>query len=125
MADVKLSNLRRIVQDYIDSTGSNDSWVATQMGISRQELNAWWTKGRATIPGPFLLHSLAVTTKTPYRDVLDAALNDFGYLPESAAAEAEPTARMSRAGKSEGRARRAAQNLAATAPDAEGPELGA
>jgi transcriptional regulator with XRE-family HTH domain len=112
MADVNMPNLRKVVQEYIDSTGSNDSWIATQMGISRQELSAWWTQGRATMPAPYLLHALAVATKTPYRDVLDAALLDFSYLPESAASAAEPTPRMARKGKSEGRARRQAQDEA-------------
>lgn len=123
----QLPRLKAIVDGYISEHGSSTSWVSEQMGLSRQALSNWWgnTRSLTAIPDPYLLLALARVTRTPYRDVLDAALHDFGYLPESRASELGPPARMHRKGKSDGRAANKAQDDAATAPDAEGPEFGA
>lgn len=100
MADVPhMPRLRAIVDAYTAAHGSSDSWVSEKMGMTRQTLNGWWNNGLSTMPSPHQLYRLAMVTHTPYRDVLDAALQDFSYLPESAAEMSEPTPRMKRRAK--------------------------
>lgn len=77
-----MSELKAIVQRYRRDHGGSETWVATHMGISKSALNGWWTRGRTNPPSAELLRALAVATRTPYIDVLDAALHDYGYLPE-------------------------------------------
>lgn len=110
---------------YADGHGSNHSWVSTQMNMSRQGLSSWWKDGLSAMPSPYQLVMLAKATRTPYRDVLDAALADFAYLPESAAERAEPPARMNRKGQPQGRRMRQKQDDDGQAPDPDGPEFGA
>lgn len=91
MANVShMPRLKAIVDAYRDEHGSPEGWVAEQMGLDRRGLWAWWNRGLAQMPSAELLHALATATRTPYRTVLDAALEDFGYLPESTAAERRP-----------------------------------
>lgn len=92
----KLPHIKAIVDAYTEAHGSNDSWVSERMGMSRQALSSWWNDGLSTIPSPYLVLALARATRTPYRDVLDAALADFMYLPESVAETAPPPARLAR-----------------------------
>lgn len=93
--------------------------------MSRQGLSSWWGEGLSGIPSAYQLGLLAKATRTPYRDVLDAALHDFAYLPESGLEALEPPARMQRKGPSQGRSRRQAQDDVVAQSDPEGPEGGA
>lgn len=77
-----MSELEAIVRRYRQDHGGSETWVATHMGISKSALNGWWTRGRTNPPSAELLRALAVATRTPYIDVLVAALHDYGYLPE-------------------------------------------
>lgn len=79
----RMPRLRAIVKAYRDEHGATESWVADRIGLDRGGLWAWWNRGLKQIPSPGVLYRLSVVTRTPYRDVLDAALHDFGYLPES------------------------------------------
>jgi hypothetical protein len=98
MAGMKqMPRLRALVDAFRDEYGSSESWVAEQIGLDRRGLWSWWNTGLTQMPSPFLIHALARTIRQPYRDVLDAALHDFEYLPESTAADAEPPARIKRA----------------------------
>lgn len=111
MASVShMQRLKAIVDAYTHDHGSSDKWVAERMGMSRQTLSSWWNTGLASMPSPHQLFQLSVATRTSYRDVLDAALADFEYLPEASAAASEPTARMNRRGSSTGRQMRQAQD---------------
>lgn len=78
-----MPRLRALVDAYRDEYGSSESWVAEQVGLDRRGLWAWWNRGLAQMPSAELLRALARATRTPYRTVLDAALEDFGYLPEA------------------------------------------
>lgn len=88
MADVShMPRLKALVDAYRDEHGSPEGWVSEQMGLDRRGLWAWWNRGLSQMPAAHLLHALARTIRVPYRDVLDAALHDFGYLPETVAAK--------------------------------------
>jgi transcriptional regulator with XRE-family HTH domain len=87
-----VSELRKIVLAYMAADDRKEAWVAKEMGISRSALNGWWNRGRTSAPSSELLRALARVTRTPYRSVLDAALIDFGYLPEEGQAYGKPPA---------------------------------
>lgn len=76
-----MSELKKLVEKFQRTDERSESWVAKQMGISRSGFNGWWTRGRTSAPSSEQLRRLAQIIKTPYRDVLDAALHDYGYLP--------------------------------------------
>lgn len=76
-----MSELEAMVDEYVHSHGSSQAWVASQMGMSRAALNAWWSRGRRSPPDHQQLRALARAIRVPYKYVLDAALTDFGYLP--------------------------------------------
>lgn len=54
------------------------SKVAQEVGVSRQGLLNWKTPTK--LPDLDLLWSLSEVTGVPYQRVLDAALDDIGYL---------------------------------------------
>lgn len=89
-----MPQLKALVDAFRDEYGSSESWVSEQIGLDRRGLWNWWNNGLSQIPHPYLLHRLAATIRKPYRDVLDAALHDFQYLPEMTAAQTEPPRRI-------------------------------
>lgn len=91
-----MPRMKALVDSFRDEYGSKEPWISEQLGLDRRALWGWWNNGLAQMPSPFLLHALARTIRTPYRDVLDAALHDFRYLPEATAAQAEPPPRIAR-----------------------------
>lgn len=96
MSRVKMPHIHELVRVAKRKHGISYTWIAQQMGITRQDLSSWWGKGRTNMPAPLLLFKLSVAIQTPYLDVLEAALTDFSYRPESAAASSEPSAQMKR-----------------------------
>jgi transcriptional regulator with XRE-family HTH domain len=78
-----------IVQRYMDDTGAKEAAVARKMGLSEQALNTWKLGRLKRIPRSSDLVRLADATNARYRDVLDAALLDWGYLPEGAARQTD------------------------------------
>lgn len=91
-----MENVKAIVDRFINEYGSSDAWVSERMGMSRQALNNWWNKDRSGLPAAYQLKALSVATRTPYQEVLDAALTDFDYLPEPDLEDLEIPARMQR-----------------------------
>ena len=53
------------------------------MGSKPQTLSSWKKRGVRGLPAQRLLEALARVTRTPYEDVLVAALRDAGYLPRA------------------------------------------
>lgn len=82
-----VSQLKALIDTYVDDHGSSLTWVAGRMSISKSALSGWWTRGRTSPPSAKLLHSLAVAIRVPYPTVLDAVLHDYGYLPEEVGPE--------------------------------------
>ncbi len=78
-----MSELKQLVENYTSRNERSMSWVARKMDVSPQTLSSWWHRGTKRLPTPENLRSLAAVLGVPYRYVLEAALTDAGYLPES------------------------------------------
>lgn len=76
-----MADLWGIVQRHLDAYGVRAAALARRMGTSPQTLDSWKHRGVRALPRRHLLEALARETRTPYGDVLIAALRDAGYLP--------------------------------------------
>lgn len=77
---VQTGELARLVDEHKSAHGVPDSELARRIGMSRQGLHLWRTVGRKGLPDPDNLRSFAAIAGVSYRQVLDAALADTGYL---------------------------------------------
>lgn len=80
----RMPHVKALVDAFKVRDDRNDSWVSAKLGKDRRLLSSWWSRGLSEIPSAQVLYALSTAIDTPYRDVLDAALEDFGYLPEAA-----------------------------------------
>lgn len=99
-----MGELVAIIQGHLDRYGVTEATFARRMGVNPQTINAWRTRGGLKrLPERRILEAVARETRTPYEDVLQAALVDTGYAatvtPESVdaldrepAPQAEPAA---------------------------------
>lgn len=78
-----MGRLWDIVQTHIDAQpyGVSQRRIAEKLGISPTALGNW--RDPKALPDPANLHALANLTGTPYLRVLDAALEDAGYIPRA------------------------------------------
>ncbi|MDJ0405836.1 hypothetical protein QNA23_20250 [Rhodococcus erythropolis] len=76
-----MSELWNLIQGHLDRYGVRDAEFARRMGSSPQTLNSWKKRGVRQLPSKELLEAVAEVTGRDYRQVLDAALIDTGYLP--------------------------------------------
>lgn len=75
-----MSELVAIVQRHLDSYGVTEAAFAKRMGINPQTINAWRNRGGLKrLPERRILEAVARETRTPYEEVLHAALVDTGY----------------------------------------------
>ncbi|MFJ7723807.1 hypothetical protein ACIQYM_37730, partial [Rhodococcus erythropolis] len=87
-----MSELWNLIQSHLDRYGVRDAEFARRMGSTPQTLNSWKKRGVRQLPNKELLEAVAEVTGRDYRQVLDAALIDTGYLSSfSAAAEERGT----------------------------------
>jgi hypothetical protein len=91
-----MPELKALVDAYKSKHGSSYASVSDRMGLEEGALWSWFNRGLSQMPSPYLLHSLAREIHTSYTDVLDAALRDFDYRPESRAENAAPPAKVKR-----------------------------
>jgi len=77
-----MGKLWEIVQRHIDAQpyGVSQRQLASKLGMSPTALGNW--RELKALPAPTNLHALANLTGTPYLRVLDAALEDAGYIPK-------------------------------------------
>lgn len=83
-------HLWRIVQRHLDAYGVRAATLAKRMGTSPQTLDSWKHRGVRALPSRELLEALSAETRTPYAEVLAAALRDIGYLPPEQVAPVAP-----------------------------------
>jgi len=86
-----MSHLWDIAQAHMDEYGVRAAALARRMGTSPQTLDSWKNRGVRSLPSRALLEALARETRTPYEDVLAAALADIDYLPKERDGHAAPT----------------------------------
>lgn len=89
--------------------------IADNMGISPSSLDQWRT---GTQPNPGHLSALAREMHYPYRKLLDAMLEDQGYLPQPTAADRRTKVGAAK-GAAKARARRTKDTETTQRPDAE------
>ena len=77
-----------IVQAHADRWGVRAASIARQIGAKPQTISSWKHRGVRQLPDPVTLSALAQVTGRPYREVIDAALTDAGYLPRRTVATA-------------------------------------
>ena len=77
-----MGDLWGIAQRHMDAFGVRAAALARRMGTSPQTLSSWKQRGVHQLPSVDLLEALARETRTPYGEVLAAALRDAGYLPK-------------------------------------------
>ena len=60
--------------------GVSEAELARRIGITRQNLHLWRTRGLRGLPTRTTLDGMATELHLPYVRVLEAALRDVGYL---------------------------------------------
>lgn len=93
-----MGELYDIAQRHMDAYGVRAAALARRMDMSPQALSSWKTRGVRELPTKASLEALARETRTPYGDVLTAALRDVGYLPPKEREQRGDTAPMTTAG---------------------------
>lgn len=131
-----MNELWKIVQKYLDDTGAREAALARKMGMSPQGLNQW-KKPLKTLPARKYLEALADQTRTPYRVVLQAAIESSPYATDKPApltSENQPAEddrkqkdyiMAARPGKTRERIRRETVGDFEDHPQEDGPEFGA
>ena len=72
-----------LIDEYKNAHGVSDAELARRVGVSRQNLGLWRETGLRALPAQADLRSVATTIGRPYRQLLDAALRDTGYLTDT------------------------------------------
>lgn len=75
-------NLIEIIDRYRDQEGISDAEVARRIGVSRQNLHTWRSRGVNVVPARETLQAIASGVQAPYAEVLSAALADTGHVDE-------------------------------------------
>lgn len=75
-----MGKLYDLIQDHMDSQGYEvtPAQVARKIGVSRQTVLNW--REPSKLPMREHLQAVARVTGVPYQRVLDAVLDDIGYL---------------------------------------------
>lgn len=78
-----MSQIRALIQRYRDGHGQvAEAAIARSAGIEPGTLNSWFRRGRTSIPAAPDLYRLTRAIEATWSEMLDAALHDYGYLPE-------------------------------------------
>lgn len=75
-------NLIGIIDRYRDQEGISDAEVARRIGVSRQNLHTWRSRGVNVVPARETLQDIAKGVHSTYAEVLSAALADTGHVDE-------------------------------------------
>jgi hypothetical protein len=72
-----------LIDEYKNAHWVSDAELARRAGVSRQNLGLWGETGLRALPAQANLRSVATTIGRPYRQLLDAARRDTGYLTDT------------------------------------------
>lgn len=78
------SRLVALIDRYRAAHGVSESELARRIGVTRENLRKWRTRGTRRLPDHANLVATARVIGRPYREVLSAALFDTGYLDGAA-----------------------------------------
>ena len=77
-----ISHFISLIDEYKSAHGVSDAELARRIGVTRQNLGLWRDAGLRALPTQLNLRAVATAIRRPYRQVLDAALRDVGYLTD-------------------------------------------
>lgn len=76
------SRLAAAIDAHKATHGISDAELARRIGVSRENLRLWRTNGLRRLPDRDNLAAVARVIGKPYREILNAALLDTGYLAD-------------------------------------------
>lgn len=85
---VRMENVWALIQQHIDDFGPSEAEIARRAGLTPQQLSQWKLGRLKKMPSGAALWHLSTALRRPYRDVLRAALTDWGYEPEEVVRDA-------------------------------------
>lgn len=74
------SRLVDLIDAHRLAYGVSETELARRIGITRQNLHLWRTRGLRAMPARTTLEGMAAELRLAYAVVLEAALRDAGYL---------------------------------------------
>ena len=77
---METSRLVELIDAHKHTYGVSEAELARRIGITRQTLYLWRTRGLRGLPARATLDGMATELHLPYVRVLEAALRDVGYL---------------------------------------------
>ena len=73
-------HLVELIDAHKRAYGVGETELARRIGITRQNLHLWRTRGLRGLPARTTLDGMATELRLPYARVLEAALRDTAYL---------------------------------------------
>lgn len=77
---MEIPRLVELIDAHKRAYGVSEAELARRIGITRQNLFLWRTRGLRGLPARATLDGMATELRLPYVRVLEAALRDVGYL---------------------------------------------
>lgn len=77
---MKAPHLVELIDAHQHAYGVSEAELIRRIGITRQKLHLWRTRGLRSLPDPMTLDGMAAELRLPYVQVLEAALRDTSYL---------------------------------------------
>ena len=77
---METSRLVELIDAHKLTYGVSEAELARRIGITRQNLHLWRTRGLRGLPARATLDGMAAELRLSYVRVLEAALRDVGYL---------------------------------------------
>ncbi len=74
------THLVELIDTHKRAYGVSEAELARRIGITRQNLHLWRTRGLRAMPARTTLDGMAAELRLAYAVVLEAALRDAGYL---------------------------------------------
>jgi transcriptional regulator with XRE-family HTH domain len=78
--EMETPRLVQLIDAHKHAYGVSEAELARRIGITRQNLHLWRTRGLRGLPARTTLDGMAAELRLPYVRVLEAALRDAAYL---------------------------------------------
>ena len=77
---MEIPRLVELIDAHRRAFGVSEAELARRIGITRQNMHLWRTRGLRGLPARTTLDGVAAELRLPYVQVLEAALRDAAYL---------------------------------------------